>query len=70
MDGSTIRQRFDALWAQRKNLDDIFQVIEKYVVPYRGEFFKPMTSDLEVEWRRRYIYDSTAPVSCDPREES
>ena len=65
MDGITIRQRFDALESQRKTLDDTFQTIEKFVVPYRGEFFKPLSSMLEVEWRRRYIFDSTAVVSCD-----
>jgi hypothetical protein len=65
MDGITIRQRFDALESQRKTLDDTFQSIEKYVVPYRGEFFKPLSSMLEVEWRRRFIFDSTAPVACD-----
>jgi hypothetical protein len=65
MKAEQIRLRFDSLYSQRKTLDNTFQVIEKYVVPYRGEFFKPMTSMLEVEWRRRKIYDSTAPVACD-----
>ena len=65
MDGSQIRLRFDALVSQRKTLDNTFQAIEKYVVPYRGEFFKPEQSMLEVEWRRRFIYDSTAAVACD-----
>ena len=65
MDAVQIRQRFDALESQRKTLDDTLQTIEKYVVPYRGEFFKPLSSMLEVEWRRRYIFDSTAPVACD-----
>ena len=61
MDAQQIRRRFDQLVAQRKTLDDTYQTIEKFVVPFRGEFFKPMTSMLEVEWRRRQIYDSTAP---------
>ena len=65
MDGESIRLRFDSLVAQRKTLDNTFQLIEKFIVPYRGEFFKPETSMLEVEWRRRQIYDSTAPVACD-----
>jgi len=65
MDGQQIRKRFDALVSQRKTLDNTFQAIERFIVPYRGEFFKPETSMLEVDWRRRYIYDSTAPVACD-----
>ena len=60
-----IRQRFDSLWSQRQNLNDTLQAIEKYVVPYRGDFFKPNSSEHEVEWRRRMIYDSTAPVAAD-----
>lgn len=60
-----IRKRFDALWSQRQNLNDTMQAIEKYVVPYRGDFFKPNSSEYEVEWRRRMIYDSTAPVAAD-----
>ena len=64
MDGPTIRLRFDALESLRKTLDDTLQAIEKFILPYRGEFFKPLTSEFEVEWRRRKIYDSTAPVAC------
>lgn len=65
MKGEEIRMRFDALWSQRQNLNDTLQAIEKYVVPYRGDFFKPNSSMHEVEWRRRQIYDSTAPISAD-----
>jgi hypothetical protein len=65
MDGLQIRERFDALQSQRETLDNTFQFIEKYVVPMRGEFFKPLTSMLEIDWRRREIFDSTAPVACD-----
>ena len=65
MDSATIRRRYDSLVSQRKTLDNTFQVIEKYVVPFRGEFFKPMDSEHEVEWRRRLIFDSTAIQSAD-----
>ena len=64
MDPQLLRNRFDQLVSQRKTLDWTLQQIEKHVVPFRGEFFKPETSELEVEWRRRQIYDSTAPVAC------
>lgn len=60
MDSATIKKRFDALEGQRKTLDDTLQVIERFVVPHRGEFFRPLTDEREVEWRRRDIYDSTA----------
>jgi hypothetical protein len=65
MDGIDIRKRFDELVSLRSNLDDTFQDIERYVVPYRGEFFSPENSEQEVNWRRRGIYDSTAPIAAD-----
>lgn len=65
MDGLTIRQRYDQLVSQRYNLDTTFDLIQKFIVPYRGDFFKPGTSEHEVEWRRRFIYDSTAPIAAD-----
>lgn len=55
-----IKKRFDSLVTGRKTLDDTLQVIEEFVVPHRGEFFRPMESEHEVNWRRRNIYDSTA----------
>lgn len=61
MNSEEIIRRYDQLVSNRKTLDDTYQAIEKFVVPFRGEFFKPMSSELEVEWRRRQIYDSTAP---------
>lgn len=60
MDSLMIKKRFDFLKTQRKTLDDTLQVIERYVVPFRGEFFKPLENEQEVDWRRREIYDSTA----------
>jgi head-to-tail connecting protein len=60
MKSLVIKKRFDALVAQRKTLDDTLQIIERFVVPHRGEFFKPMASEGEVDWRRRDIFDSTA----------
>jgi hypothetical protein len=65
MKASEIRNRFDELEQLRKTLDDTFQDIEKLVVPYRGEFFKPESSELEVDWRRQGIFDSTAPIAAD-----
>lgn len=64
MNSEEIRKRYDQEVEHRKTLESTFQVIEKMVVPFRGEFFKPMNSELEVDWRRREIFDSTAIDSC------
>ena len=64
MENGKIKKRFDSLVENRKTLEDTYQVIEKFVVPFRGEFFKPMTEEGEVDWRRREIFDSTAIMAC------
>jgi hypothetical protein len=64
MENGKIKSRFDALVQNRKTLEQTYQVIEKFVVPYRGEFFKPMSEEQEVDWHRREIFDSTAIMAC------
>jgi hypothetical protein len=61
MDAGEIKTRYDQLVSLRRTLDSTYDCIQKYVVPFRGEFFKPESSEHEVEWRRRQIFDSTAP---------
>ena len=63
MKGLDIVNRFDALESNRKTLDTVLQQIEEFVVPFRGEFFSPMTTEQEVDWQRVYLYDNTAGVS-------
>jgi len=59
-----IRARFEALVSQRKTLDQTWEAIANTMMPYRGVFFRDMTSEHEVQWRRpRHIYDSTAPMA-------
>ena len=64
MENGDIKKRFNALVENRKTLEDTYQVVERFVVPFRGEFFKPMTEEQEVDWRRREIFDSTAIMAC------
>jgi hypothetical protein len=65
MRAEQIVKRASALESQRKTLENTYQIIEKYVRPFSGEFFRPMNSEHEVDWRRREIYDSTAIVAAD-----
>ena len=48
MNGINIIKRFNALESQRSTLDGVLEQIERYVVPYRGEFYSTMTSEHEV----------------------
>ena len=65
MKGGEIRRRYDELCSLRQTLDSTLDQIQKFVVPYRGDMFKPEDSEFEVEWRRRGIFDSTAPIAAD-----
>ncbi len=61
MDGIDIRKRFDFLVSQRKTVEDVWDVINKLVVPFRGDFFRDINSEHAVTWRdNREVFDSTA----------
>ncbi|KKN09732.1 hypothetical protein LCGC14_1043640 [marine sediment metagenome] len=61
MDGLEIRRRYDALVSQRKTVEDVWEIINQLVVPFRGDFFRDITSEHAVTWRdNREIFDSTA----------
>jgi len=62
--GAQIIKIFELLWTQRKTVEQIWDVIERFVMPYRGRFFKEINSEHAVEWRKREVYDSTAVMSA------
>jgi len=60
MDNALICKRLEFLKTDRKNVEDLWEDIERFVVPFRGEFFRDMGTEGEVDWRKSKIYDSTA----------
>jgi len=65
MQNPEIIARYDANVAQRKTIDQTWQMINDYVMPFRSEFFKDQGSEHSVEWRgNRTVYDSTAVMAC------
>ena len=57
--------RLNKLISLRKTVDEQWDLIRRYVTPYRGQFFKQQTFEHAVEWREnRFIYDSTAVNAC------
>lgn len=53
--------RFDALFNERQgSVDATWNLVERFVLPLRGEFYTTLSSEGEVDWHRREIYDSTA----------
>ena len=57
--------RMRSLEAERRNLDNRWEIISHFVMPNRGRFFEK-ESDYEesINWRHRELYDSTAVVSA------
>jgi len=60
MNAEDIVKRFALLEGERKNVESIWEDIERFIMPFRGEFFRDMKSEGEVNWRKRQVYDSTA----------
>lgn len=64
MDTKHVIARFNELEMQRKTIDQTWDIIKRFFMPYRGEFFRPQHSEHEMEWRRnREVYDSTGLTS-------
>ena len=60
-----LQRRVMALMADRKNVESRWDAIERYVMPYRGQFFNDENGEATVDWRTRYMYDSTAVDAAD-----
>ncbi len=65
MDNADIIKRFESLESERRGtVEGVWDEIEKFVLPLRGDFYSTLNSEGEVDWRRREIYDSTAVLAC------
>ena len=61
MNEKEIRFRFESLWSERKTVEQQWQMIEYYVAPYKGKFFKENSGEHGQEWQQtRNIFDATA----------
>lgn len=66
MECEDIKKRFEALFTQRKTVEQTWDLIEQFIMPLRGgKFFQSQQSEHEIDWRiGRNIYDSTAINAC------
>lgn len=61
MNSEEIVKRYEYLKQERKgSVDQLWDLIERFVIPLRGDFYTTLNSEQEVDWHRRDIYDSTA----------
>ena len=59
-----LKSRYDVLKGRRTNLESTWDLIEKFVVPFRSTMWRDHKNEESIEWRNRELFDSTAPMSC------
>jgi len=64
MDNEMIVARLEALKSDRSNVEGLWDLLERFIQPLRGDFFSSLTDEGEVDWRRREVYDGTAIVAA------
>lgn len=65
MHNKTIIKRFAAMEEERKgSVEQVWDLIERFVLPFRGDFYATLNSEQEVDWHRRDVWDSTAVFAC------
>lgn len=66
MDNNKLMNNYNRLKSERDTLDQSLEVIRKFFVPFRGEFFRDQRTEHEVEWRdMRQVFDTTGIMACD-----
>ena len=64
MDSTELKQRYDVQRSERRTVEGVWDLIEKFIMPYRGKMFDEQQSETSIEWRRREIYDGTAILAA------
>ena len=50
MDNTEILKRYEALYSERKgNVEQVWELIERFVLPLRGEFYSTLNNEGEVD---------------------
>jgi len=65
MDSSKIVSNYQRLKAERSNVEGLWDLVERFVMPYRSSNYHSKTDEGNIDWRKREIYDSTAPEAAD-----
>jgi hypothetical protein len=61
MNNLEIKKRFNAVESERRgSVEQLWDLIERFCLPFRGDFYQSLNSEQEVDWHRRDIYDATA----------
>lgn len=61
MTPAEIKSRYNAVKSEaQSSVYSIYDLIDQFVTPYRGEMFSDLRTEGEVDWRQRQIFDGTA----------
>lgn len=63
MDNKALVKRFLQVKERRTTIQQTWDIIEEYVMPYRGRFFRDVTDEHAVQWKNRKAWDSTAIIA-------
>jgi hypothetical protein len=59
-----LMKRFDRCASDRKTIEQIWDAITTFIVPYRGEMFETAMGETSIDWfRHREVFDSTAVMA-------
>jgi hypothetical protein len=64
MENATIIKRYESNKSERSNVESVWTTISDYVVPFRGEFYRDLKSENEIDWRSLKKFDDTAVEAC------
>jgi hypothetical protein len=65
LDNEQLVKRLDKLETERTDLDNVYDLIEQFIVPFRGRFGTDDRDESTIDWRKRDIFDSTAVESAE-----
>lgn len=60
MKAEEIIRRYESLKSERSTVHALWELIQRFVLPFRGEFYRDLDNENELDWHTREIYDSTA----------
>lgn len=63
METTLLRKRYQQCESERSNIDSAFMAIEKFIMPFSGQFGGSADSEYEIDWRKRDLLDSTAVIA-------
>ena len=64
MNNQDLIARYRSVKESRNIIQDTWDYIERYIAPYRGQFFQDNRSESSQQWRKPWVYDATGVMSA------